>query len=187
MKTTIEQYNNNGVLPATPQSTIEVYFDGLCQPYNPGGTACYSFIIKNEEGNTIHSEYGLAARNSTNNVAEYTALIRALEWLLANDYENEKDIVRGDSQLVIRQIERNFKVKAPNMIPLYRDAMSLISKFKHIQFELIPREQNKEADRLSNFVLIIKLLSNFVPNSLRNCKRDILFPCMESFSFIFGL
>ena len=150
---TLEDYTDYMVHPF-PQKTIQVYFDGLCQPYNPGETACYSFIIKNEEGNTIHSEYGLAARNSTNNVAEYTALIRALEWLLANDYENEKDIVRGDSQLVIRQIERNFKVKAATIIPLYRKVMSLISKFKHIQFELIPREQNKEADRLSNFAYI---------------------------------
>ncbi|MFL6434920.1 MAG: reverse transcriptase-like protein [Nitrososphaeraceae archaeon] len=51
---------------------------------------------------------------------------------------------------VIQQIKRNFKVNAPNIIPLYRYAMSLISRFKHIQFELIPRDQNKEADRLSN-------------------------------------
>jgi ribonuclease HI len=122
----------------------------LCQPYNPGGTACYSFIIKNQEGNTIHSEYGLAEHNSINNVAEYTGIIRALEWLLANNYENKNIVIKGDSQLVIRQIERNFKVKAPNIIPLYRNAMSLISKFKHIQFELMPRNQNKEADRLSN-------------------------------------
>ena len=128
---------------------IQVYFDGLCQPVNPGGTACFAFIIKNGH-NTIHSEYGLAAHNSTNNVAEYTALIRALEWLLASNYENEKIVVSGDSQLVIRQIERNFKVKAATIIPLYRKAISLISKFKYIQFEMIPREQNKEADRLSN-------------------------------------
>ena len=71
-------------------------------------------------------------------------------WLLTNNYQNESIVIKGDSQLVIKQIKRNFKVKAPNIIPLYRDAMSLISKFKHIQFELIPREQNKEADRLSN-------------------------------------
>jgi ribonuclease HI len=53
--------------------------------------------------------------------------------------------------LVIQQIKRNFKVKAPSIIPLYRKAMSLIWKFKHIQFEWIPREQNKEADSLSNY------------------------------------
>jgi hypothetical protein len=61
-----------------PTTNIQVYFDGLCPPCNPGGTACYSFIVKNEEENTIHSEYGLA-HNSTNNVAEYTGIIKALE------------------------------------------------------------------------------------------------------------
>jgi ribonuclease HI len=116
----------------------------LCQPCNPGGTA---FIIKNEEGNTIHSGYGLAARNSTNNVAEYTGIIKALEWLLANNYENENIVIKGDSLLVINQIERNFK--APNIIPLYRKAMSIISEFKDIQVEWISRGQNYGADKLS--------------------------------------
>ena len=153
MATTIEDYVDNKsqqIICSFPRKQIQVYFDGLCQPHNPGGIACYSFIIKNEEGNTVDSKYGLAAHNSTNNVAEYTGIIKALEWLIANNYQNESLIIKGDSQLVILQTKRNFKVKAPNIIPLYRDALSLISKFKHIQFELIPREQNKEADRLSN-------------------------------------
>jgi len=128
---------------------IEVYFDGLCQPVNPGGTACYAFIVKNVE-NIVYSEYGLAANNSTNNVAEYTATIKALEWLLTNDFTHENILVKGDSQLVIRQIKRKFKVRAPNIIPLYRKVMSLISKFNNIQLEWIPRDQNEEADRLSN-------------------------------------
>jgi ribonuclease HI len=152
MATTIEDYVDNKIheiISSFPRKIIQVFFDGLCQPCNPGGTACFAFVIK-KDYNTIHSEYGLAANNSTNNVAEYTALIRSLEWLLTNNYQNESIVIKGDSQLVIQQIKRNFKVKAPNIIPLYRDAMSLISKFKHIQFELIPREQNKEADRLSN-------------------------------------
>ncbi len=141
----LKELDLNSEIPKPPSTTnIQVYFDGLCQPVNPGGIACFAFIIKNRE-NTIHSH------NSTNNVAEYTAVIRALEWLLANNYQKEKIIVRGDSQLVIRQIERKFKVKAPNIIPLYHNVMSLISKFKHIQFELIPREQNKEADKLANY------------------------------------
>src|SRR5919202_5143907 len=98
---TLDDYQNkdNGVqLPAIPQppTNIQVYFDGLCKPVNPRGTACFAFIIKKEE-NTIYSDYGLVARDSTNNIAEYTALIRALEWLLANNYENENILVRGDS------------------------------------------------------------------------------------------
>jgi ribonuclease HI len=127
---------------------IQVYFDGLCQPYNPGGTAWYSFIVKKED-NTIHREYGLAARNSTNNVAEYMAIIKALEWLHDNNYENENIVIKGDSLLVINQVERNFKVRATNIIPLYHKVMSLISKFNHLQVEWIPREQNYEADKLS--------------------------------------
>ena len=89
------------------------------------------------EENTIYKEYGLAAHNSTNNVAEYTGIIKALEWLIANNYENEKIIARGDSLLVINQIEGSFKVKTPTIIPLYHKAMFLISKFNHIQFESI--------------------------------------------------
>jgi len=60
-------------------------------------------------------------------------------------------VIKGDSQLVIQQIKRKFKVKASNIIPLYHNAISLISKFKHIQFELISRGQNKEADKLANY------------------------------------
>ena len=128
---------------------IQVYFDGLCQPDNPGGIACYAFIVKNGE-NTIYPEYGFVARDSTNNVAEYTSLIKALDWLLAKHYENESILIKGDSLLVINQIERNFQVKAPTIIPLYLKAMSLISKFNHIEVQWIPRAENKEADRLSN-------------------------------------
>jgi ribonuclease HI len=74
---------------------------------------CYAFIIKKEE-NTIHSEYELATHSSTNNLAEYAGIIKALEWLITNNYENENIIVRGDSQLVVSQIQRQFKVKAHN-------------------------------------------------------------------------
>jgi ribonuclease HI len=154
MTTTLDDYNNNdnqihSSLFAHPTTrNIQVYFDGLCQPCNPGGIACYAFIVLKEE-DTIHSQYGLAAYDSTNNVAEYTGVIRALEWLLKNNYKNENIVVRGDSRLVINQVKRKFKVKAPKIIPLYRGVMSLISKFNNIQFEWIPREQNTEADRLS--------------------------------------
>jgi ribonuclease HI len=166
--TTLDRYyntNNDNLEPHTPTTSIQVYFDGLCQPYNPGGTACYAFIVKNVD-HTIHTEHGLAADNSTNNVAEYTGLIRALQWLIANNYKNENFVIKGDSQLVIQQIKRNFKVRATNIIPLYRDAISLISKFNHIQFELIPREQNKEADKLANYAYTKVIADN--PNLEKN-------------------
>jgi ribonuclease HI len=146
---TIEHYvTSDQMIHSPPKTTITVYFDGLCQPINPGGIACYAFIIKNGE-NTIYREYGLGAHDSTNNVAEYTAIIKALEWLLANNYKNENIVIKGDSRLVINQIERKFKVKAPTIIPLYQRVMFLVSKFNHIQFQWIPREENKEADKLT--------------------------------------
>lgn len=148
---------------------IEVYFDGLCQPYNPGGIACYAFVIKkygynnNDDetcvGQTIYSQYGLAAEpftnDASNNVAEYMGIIKALEWLLLllpqlNDQDNSKIIVRGDSKLVIYQIKGKYKVKASRIVPLHQTVMSLISKFKVLNIEWVPREQNREADRLSN-------------------------------------
>jgi ribonuclease HI len=148
--TTLDSYNlecNQHYPVDSPK--IQVYFDGLCQLILGELRALLS-LSKNEQGNTIYDEYGLAAHNSTNNVAEYTGVIKALEWLIANSYQNESIVIKGDSQLVIQQIKRKFKVQSANIIPLYRDAVSLISRFKHIQLELIPRVQNKEADRLSN-------------------------------------
>jgi ribonuclease HI len=139
---------------------IQVYFDGLCQPYNPGGIACYAFIIlakkEHEREQQQYSGYGLAVEpfgdNATNNVAEYTGIIKALEWLLEkNNYNNnQKIIIRGDSQLVINQIKGKYKVRAVKIIPLYQKVKSLLSKFKDIKIEWIPRDNNKEADKLSN-------------------------------------
>ena len=98
-------------------------------------------ILVKEEQNIIHSESGLAAEpfsaDATNNLAEYTATIRLLEWLLANGYENENIVIKGDSQLFISQVLRKFKVREPRLIPLYRQVMSLIFNFNNIQFEWI--------------------------------------------------
>jgi ribonuclease HI len=132
---------------------IEVYFDGLCQPVNPGGIACYSFVVK-KDGKTIHSDYGIAGEpfspESTNNVAEYTALANALEWLVANDFTSEKILIKSDSQLVVNQMNGTYKIKAKKIIPLYKQAVMLKSKFSELEIRWVPREQNNEADMLTN-------------------------------------
>jgi ribonuclease HI len=149
-----------GVVDNSSNET-QVYFDGLCQPYNPGGIACYAFVILTKKGHEqkqrqSYNEYGLAVEpfgdNSTNNVAEYTGIIKALEWMLEkNNYNNnQKIIIRGDSQLVINQIKGKYKVRALKIIPLYQKVKSLLSKFKDIKIEWIPRDKNEEADGLSN-------------------------------------
>ena len=144
---TTKDYNYSKLPPI-----IQVSFDGLCQPFNPGGIACYAFVIMIKDKKQ-EAQYGLAAEpfsdDSSNNVAEYTGVIKSLEWLLQNNCSDKQVIVKGDSKLVIFQIKGKYKVKAARIIPLYSLSMDLISKFKSIDFEWIPREENKEADALS--------------------------------------
>ena len=135
--------------------SIEVYFDGLCQPVNPGGIACYAFVIR-RDGRTIHSNYGIAAepfsKDATNNVAEYMALAKALEWLIANGLNNSGRIkVKSDSQLVVKQLRGEYKIKSQRIIPLYRQVLLLQSRFPDgVEIRWVPREENKEADSLTN-------------------------------------
>ena len=142
---------------------IEVYFDGLCQPINPGGISCYAFIVKSDE-RIIHSDYGVAAKpfseESTNNVAEYTALAKALQWLLANNFNSNKVEIKSDSQLVVNQLTGDYKVKARRILPLFKQVLFLKTKFKDIQIKWIPRDMNREADTLTNKAYNKALLEN---------------------------
>lgn len=132
---------------------IEVYFDGLCQPINPGGIPCYAFLVKSNE-KTIYSEYGVAgepfSEDATNNVAEYTALAKALQWLIDNNFSSQKVEVKSDSQLVVNQLLGDYKVKARRIISLYKEVLLLKNRFQDIQITWIPRDKNKEADKLTN-------------------------------------
>lgn len=130
---------------------IVVYFDGLCEG-NPGGVATYGFLVK-RGGRAIHEGHGIAGKpyspEATNNVAEYTGLVKALEWL-ADQNIREAIVVRGDSKLVIEQASGRWKVKSPLLAPLNARARELFFTFPSIKFEWVPREQNREADALTN-------------------------------------
>ncbi len=130
-----------------------VYFDGLCEPVNPGGVAAYGFVIyrggrRIAEGRGIVGA-GYRGDDVTNNVAEYAALARALEWLIENGYAGEDLVVRGDSQLVIRQLQGAYAVRSARLAPLHRRVRELLSRFPRARFEWVPREENAEADSLS--------------------------------------
>lgn len=132
---------------------LVLYFDGLCEPINPRGIACYGFVIY-KNGIKVHEEGGFVGAGMfgddvSNNVAEYTALIKGLEWLIENGMNNEEIIVYGDSQLVINQLNNLYTVRAYRIVPLYSRIKKLISLFKKITFKWIPREKNIEADKLS--------------------------------------
>jgi ribonuclease HI len=130
---------------------IEAYFDGLCEP-NPGGVATYGFVIK-RDGKKIDEGHGLAGTpktpQATNNVAEYTGLIKALEWLIAHPQKGSVT-VRGDSDLIIRQVKGEYKVKSALLAPLHRKVQDLAGELSELTFEWIPRERNADADRLTN-------------------------------------
>ncbi len=132
--------------------SIVVHFDGLCEP-NPGGVATFGFVVE-QDGRRIHSDAGMAcppnSPEATNNVAEYTGLLRALEWLVKSGHEKEPTVMHGDSELVIKQMKGEWKIKSPSLARFHKKASELAFQFPSIKFEHVRREQNREADALTN-------------------------------------
>lgn len=118
---------------------------------NPG-PAGSGAVVRDEKGKTVLevSEY---LGTTTNNVAEYTAVLRALERLAVHIEGKTKDAevsVFMDSKLVVEQMNGNWKVKHPNMKPLAASVAEEVRKFKKVTFAHIPREKNADADALAN-------------------------------------
>lgn len=141
------------------KEVVTIRFLGHCLPRNPGGIACYAYIIRNKEGHLLHESCGLAVEpnspSSTNSVATYTALIRALEWLIKNGYRNDIIKVYGNSKLAISQIDEggaadssstNKNNISKNTLPLYTKVMKLKSKFYYVSFELNTDNENRHID-----------------------------------------
>ena len=113
---------------------------------NPG-SAGWGAIIKDEHGQVLAELYAGIGVN-TNNVAEYAGLIAALEWALAHGHGRVH--IKSDSQLIVEQMLGNYRVKHEGLIPLHQKAKRLAAQIGHVTFEHVRREQNKEADHLSN-------------------------------------
>ena len=124
---------------------IILYFDGAAKG-NPGPAAA-AFVLKTEDGE-IMSRGAKPLGVATNNQAEYSALILGLE--KAVEIGAEEVEVRGDSELVIRQLRGQYRVKNPKLKPLFIQALKLSQKFKKCTFVHIRREENREADQLAN-------------------------------------
>ena len=127
---------------------IEVWIDGLCEPVNPGGIACTGYLIK-KDGKVLAKTSEVIGRGKgmTNNVAEYTALIRAVEKIVQLGLARQEILVRSDSRLIVNQMNGNWEVKAPLILPLYKKA-KMTTTTMNIKFNWVPREQNTEADAL---------------------------------------
>lgn len=156
--------------------TCTIYFDG-CSKGNPGPAGSGAIIKYQNMINTSDSSDSSYTNdislcqyvgNTTNNVAEYKGLILGLKYLKDNQLNMKhlndgiKYLIKGDSMLVINHMTGKYKVKSPNLLPLYNEAKELIEHIKNknlnieIVFLYIPREENKEADYLANMGLKLK-------------------------------
>lgn len=125
---------------------LSVYTDGGARG-NPGVSGC-GVVIDNGMAKKGYFYYlGI----HTNNFAEYTGLLKAL--YLAKEMNAEDITVYSDSELMCRQMTSVYKVKNPQLLVLYREAMDLISSLKSFKIEHVRREFNKEADSLANMAM----------------------------------
>jgi ribonuclease HI len=123
----------------------KTYVDGAARG-NPG-PAGIGILIEDSEGNVLR-EIGEPLGQTTNNVAEYSALIRALEE--ARVLGCDRLAVFTDSELMAHQLNGRYAVKAAHLLPLFQRARLLLSQFDHATVTHVRREHNKRADALSN-------------------------------------
>jgi probable phosphoglycerate mutase len=112
---------------------------------NPG-PAGYGVRIETSDGMVTELKQSLAT--CTNNVAEYNGLLAALRW--AAEHGITSLHLRSDSELLVKQMKGEYRVKNPGLLPLYEEARTLARQIGRVRFEHVRRELNKEADRLAN-------------------------------------
>ena len=127
---------------------VRIWVDGACRG-NPG-PASVGGVIMSAQGSILR-EISERLGETTNNVAEYTALIRALEEAQALGARRVEAF--SDSQLLVRQMEGRYRVKHPGLKPLHARATALAECFERFVFTHVPREENAQADRLANEAL----------------------------------
>lgn len=126
---------------------MEIYIDGAARG-NPGESGI-GVLIRDENGKTSEIKKYLGTR--TNNQAEYTALITALE--SSNEHRTKKINIYTDSLLLANQMNGLWKVKHPEISVLNKKAKELLKNFKEVTIRHIPRELNREADKLANLAI----------------------------------
>jgi ribonuclease HI len=122
---------------------LDIYIDGASKG-NPGPSGIGVVICHNAQTIKNISSY---IGNTTNNVAEYTALIYALEEALKLKAETLK--INTDSQLLYRQLNKVYKIKNPNILGLYNQILHLMEGFRQVSIINIARQDNRGADKLA--------------------------------------
>src|SRR5437588_718626 len=124
--------------------TWTIYTDGGARG-NPG-PAAYAYVIQRPGLHDIEEKAYMG--RSTNNIAEYTGLVKALEH--ARHEGGRRLLVLADSELMVKQMNGEYRVKHPGLMPLYEQAVALRRAFDDVKIRHIRREQNKQADKLCN-------------------------------------
>jgi ribonuclease HI len=146
-----------------PSPVLHIHIDGGSRG-NPGD-AGFGVHVATPEGETVAGLYGYLGR-ATNNVAEYQALIHALRYALAQGASRVK--LFSDSELVVRQMEGRYKVKHPDMIPLHREAKSLLGRFGELAMDgqtitAFHEKPEKEAGFISGgFFVLNKRIGEYI-------------------------
>ena len=125
----------------------QIFCDGASRS-NPGDASIgVSISLDGKEIHTISRKIGIA----TNNEAEYQALIDGLNYCIENSIKEIEVFL--DSNLVVEQVNKNFKIKAGNLKALNSQVENMIKEFEYIEFKHVYREENKRADQLANMAL----------------------------------
>lgn len=133
------------------EDNFVIYFDGCCKG-NPGPGGAGSVLYKNEQ--EIWYDCMFVGEKVTNNIAEYSGLLMGLQF--ATKQSNIKNlIIKGDSQLVIKQMRGEYKVNSENIKELFKKAKEYEKMFESVQYLHVYRKDNKRADELSNKGLLI--------------------------------
>ncbi len=130
---------------------LVIYTDGGSRG-NPGPAAA-GFVITDENADRLKAQ-AVYLGHTTNNVAEYTALLKALE--AAGRLNAKRLKIFTDSKLLVEQINGRYKVKSEKLLPLFKQAQSLLDTFQSWTLQFINRNQNQQADKLVNQALNLK-------------------------------
>jgi ribonuclease HI len=148
--------------------TLHAYTDGASRG-NPGSSGI-GVVVKTPGGETLYSASGYIGL-STNNRAEYVALLTLLEQV--RDVQCDRLCIHSDSELMVRQMNGQYKVKDAEIRKYHRKAAQLLSEIRcDVEIRHIPRERNAEADRLANEAIDRKTVLMPEPFPLRTTRAD---------------
>jgi ribonuclease HI len=127
---------------------LVAYCDGGSRG-NPGPSA-FGVYIQDSAGKVV-AELSEFLGKRTNNFAEYSGLLAALGFAVANGYRTLR--VVSDSELMVKQMKGQYRVNSPELRPLYEEARRRVSQLDHFQIQHVLREKNRHADRLANLAM----------------------------------